>query len=124
MKQSKKVPTSEVLKQAGTDFCENTSLHGFSYWVSDGKNHNAQRTYLFIKMYLFSTANIPEKAFWVTIVILGLIAGSYLLNEAVDEWVNNPTGKVIGSSNQHHCGNSCKIQVESSGPRFHGFIWS
>ena len=37
MKKSQREPTSEVLKQAGTDFCENTSLHGFSYWVSDGK---------------------------------------------------------------------------------------
>ena len=39
MKQRKKVPTSEVLKESATDFCENTSLHGFSYWVSDGKYH-------------------------------------------------------------------------------------
>ena len=37
--QSNRVPTSEVLKQAGTDFCENTSLHGFSYWVSDGTRY-------------------------------------------------------------------------------------
>ena len=31
------VKTSIVLKESAKDFCENTSLHGFSYWISSGQ---------------------------------------------------------------------------------------
>ena len=93
--ESTRVPTSEVLKQAGTDFCENTSLHGFSYWVSDGKRFQILLPLQIISNSILSIANIPEKIFWVAIVVIGGILGSELLYQAVDEWANNPTGKIM-----------------------------
>ena len=32
----KEESAAKVLKQSAKDFCENTSVHGFSYWVSSG----------------------------------------------------------------------------------------
>ena len=29
----------KVLKESAKDWCENTSVHGFAYWVSSGKNY-------------------------------------------------------------------------------------
>ena len=91
IKQRKKTPTSEVLKASATDFCENTSLHGFSYWISAGSAQfdNVISTFT---VAFFSIANMCEKLFWVIIVATGLILASILLNSAIDEWINNPTG--------------------------------
>ena len=29
----------KVLKESAKDWCENTSVHGFAYWVSSGKDY-------------------------------------------------------------------------------------
>ena len=57
-------------------------------------NSNAHSNHV-LKISFFPKGNVLEKIFWVTIVVLGLIAASLLLTEAVDEWVNNPTGTLI-----------------------------
>ena len=43
------VKTSTVLKESAQDFCENTSLHGFSYWISSG-NEMTQKNHINMNM--------------------------------------------------------------------------
>ena len=38
------------------------------------------------------TGNVVEKAFWVVVVILGLIGSLILVSSQISDWTNNPTG--------------------------------
>ena len=37
VRKRKEKSATKVLKESAKDFCENTSVHGFSFWVSPGK---------------------------------------------------------------------------------------
>ena len=37
VRKRKEESATKVLKESAKDFCENTSVHGFSFWVSPGK---------------------------------------------------------------------------------------
>ena len=51
-------------------YCLNTTLHGFAYIVN-GKG-------------------LPEKLFWMAIVILGFLFGGMVVNDAFSDWAENP----------------------------------
>jgi hypothetical protein len=69
--------TYTIVKANARAYCENTTIHGFSYWI------NAPR--------------LLEKLFWVTVVVFGLICASLIIKTAVKDWQNNPTVTVIQS---------------------------
>ena len=52
-----------------SDFCQNTSGHGFQYWVSAGSQ--------------------LERLLWVAIVAFGFSAASIMVHSAVAHWINN-----------------------------------
>ena len=92
----KRVPIkkSKVLKEAGSDFCENTSLHGFAYWVSSSWCCVNYIYTLILKFLLFVTIeNGLERAFWVVIVFICFGYALYLVSSQMSYWRHNPTGK-------------------------------
>jgi hypothetical protein len=58
-------------------YCETTSIHGFSYWVS--------------------APRLIEKLFWVAVVLTGFTCASFIINHAVDDWQHNPSTVTINS---------------------------
>ena len=52
------------------NYCETTTIHGFSYWVS--------------------ARNLPEKLFWVLVVIIGFICASLIISTAIEGWLDEP----------------------------------
>jgi hypothetical protein len=51
-------------------YCETTTIHGFSYWVT--------------------ASRLLEKLFWMSVVLTGFICASLIINTAVDDWTKNP----------------------------------
>ena len=62
---------SEVL----LDFCQNTSAHGFQYWVSAG--------------------SLIERLLWIVIVACGFTFASIMVGSVVTHWRNNPSSVAI-----------------------------
>ena len=52
------------------NYCESTSIHGFSYWVS--------------------AENVFEKLFWILTVVIGFSCASVIISNAVQGWVDQP----------------------------------
>ena len=59
------------------NYCESTSIHGFSYWVS--------------------ADNVFEKLFWVLTVVIGFSCASAIISHAVQGWVDQPGVTEIGT---------------------------
>jgi hypothetical protein len=70
-------PTFTIVKANARAYCENTSIHGFSYWIT--------------------APRLLEKFFWVIVVVFGLICASLIINTAVKDWQDSPTVTVIKS---------------------------
>ena len=56
-------------------YCENTTVHGFAYWVS--------------------APRAAEKLAWVAVVIAGFAAGGSIVASAVRDWIVNPSVTTI-----------------------------
>ena len=56
--------------QVLTDYCANTTGHGFQYW--------------------FSAGTTLERAFWVVVVFIGLLLGLVMVSAALKNWSDNP----------------------------------
>jgi hypothetical protein len=67
LKSTKKGLTSTLLS-TGREYCNNTSIHGYGYWIS--------------------SSNICERVFWVTIVLIGFSFSGYIVKAAVEESKN------------------------------------
>ena len=52
------------------NYCNSTTIHGFSYWVS--------------------AENIVEKLFWVLVVVSGFTCAIALVSSAVQGWIDEP----------------------------------
>lgn len=63
------------LPQVFSDFCQNTSAHGFQYWVSTG--------------------SLVERLLWIVIVACGFTFASIMVHSAVTHWSNNPSSVAI-----------------------------
>ena len=61
---------SNVIVANLASYCNATTIHGFSYWVS--------------------SENIVEKLFWVLTVVTGFTCASLIISTAVQGWVNEP----------------------------------
>jgi hypothetical protein len=70
-------PACAIVKANARAYCETTTIHGFSYWIT--------------------APRVLEKFFWVTVVVLGLICASLIINTAVEDWQNNPAVTIIKS---------------------------
>ena len=57
------------------EYCENTTIHGFSYWVS--------------------CESLPQKLFWVATVAVGMLCASLFFSSAIQGWILEPTTTVI-----------------------------
>ena len=57
------------------EYCENTTIHGFSYWVS--------------------CESLPQKLFWVATVVAGLFCACLINSSAVQGWIDKPATTVI-----------------------------
>ena len=60
-----------------SDFCQNTSAHGFQYWVSAG--------------------SLPERLLWIVIVGCGFTLASIMVSSVVTHWINNPSAVAINT---------------------------
>ena len=59
------------MSKALTDYCQNTSGHGFQYWVS---------------------AESPvERVLWVAVVLLGFATALFLVTSSITQWNDFPT---------------------------------
>ena len=73
---SKPPPTAgEVLKSSLIHYCENTSIHGFSYLPGPHP----------------SAVNWCERIFWAVVIVCGFTVASFIINQAFTEWADNPT---------------------------------
>ena len=71
-KRKKKAPENvKSLRHVFSDFCQNTSAHGFQYWVSAG--------------------SLPERLLWITIVGCGFTFAFILVRSAMNQWFKNPS---------------------------------
>ena len=64
-----------LLKRTLVDYCENTSVHGFSYLPGPYP----------------SAGNWCERVFWLAIIVTGFTCASVIINKAFVEWDDNPT---------------------------------
>ena len=81
----------KILKENGQDYCRNTTLHGFSYWVLEGTSNPS--TSLALRLSPSSESSIIDKIFWVVIVLAMIIWGVEMVTEAFIDWANDPTRK-------------------------------
>ena len=56
------------------EYCENTSVHGFSYWTKSG------------------LAKV-ERLFWVLVTFVGFVCAAVTLIGSVNDWIETPVGK-------------------------------
>ena len=82
----------KILKENGQDYCRNTTLHGFSYWVLEGIRRN-RSTSLALRLSPSSDSSIFDKIFWVVVVVAMIIWGVEMVTEAFIDWANDPTRK-------------------------------
>ena len=82
--------TKKILKDNGEDYCKNTSLHGFSYWVLDG-TYGISNYSLVLRLFLSIDASIFDKIFWVVMVLAGITCGLHMVTGAFIDWANYPT---------------------------------
>lgn len=66
---------AKTLRQVLTDFCQNTSAHGFQYWVSSDSYF--------------------ERLLWVAIVAFGFSTAYLLVQSVTSHWIHNPTSVAI-----------------------------
>ena len=62
---------AKSLPQVFSDFCQNTSAHGFQYWVSAG--------------------SLLERLLWISIVASGFTIAFLMVRSALSHWINNPS---------------------------------
>ena len=67
--------SSNVIIANAVSYCEATTIHGFSYWVS--------------------AENIVEKLFWVLTVVIGFTCSSLIVSSAIQGWLDEPGVTVI-----------------------------
>ena len=79
---------SSVMKS----YCESTSVHGFSYWISAGTKYDKICCAPFI--ILMVLGSVTEKIFWIFVVIAGFSCASILVAGAIVEWITNPSGSI------------------------------
>jgi hypothetical protein len=60
----------QVLASNAKSYCENTTIHGFVYWVT--------------------APRLLEKLFWVVVVIVGLVFAGLIIKSAIEDWQENP----------------------------------
>ena len=68
---------SNVIVDNAVSYCNATTIHGFSYWVS------AERK--------------VEKLFWVFTVIIGFTCASLIISAAIQGWLDEPAATEIKS---------------------------
>ena len=68
-----RTPATRVLKE----YCENTTAHGFQYWVT--------------------ARSSAEKVLWVAIVLTGFVTGILMVSATVGHWFDFPTKMAIAS---------------------------
>ena len=64
-----------ILKEKLIQYCENTSVHGFSYLPGPYP----------------SSRNWCERAFWILVILGGFTCASLIINQAFTDWADNPT---------------------------------
>ena len=77
-RKSKKLSPGKALSSTGNDYCQNTTVHGFAYWVSPD-------------------CHPVEKVFWIVIVIIGFTAGAIIVSKAIISWNEKPKKVEISS---------------------------
>jgi hypothetical protein len=60
----------QVLASNAKSYCENTTIHGFVFWVT--------------------APRLLEKLFWVVVVIVGLVFAGLIIKSAIEDWQENP----------------------------------
>ncbi len=60
----------EIVPAQGKAYCENTSIHGFAYWVA--------------------APRISERIFWVCVVLFGFTCASLIIHTAITDWIEYP----------------------------------
>ena len=74
-KRRKNSEKANTLCQVLRDFCENTSAHGFQYWISSD--------------------SLLERLLWVAIVACGFTLCSIMIYYVVAHWINHPSSVAI-----------------------------
>ncbi len=69
------VGVRDVLSRTGADYCENSTVHGFSYWIKSARIDNAL-----------------DRAFWVLISLLSFFSAGIILHTTITDWIENPAG--------------------------------
>ena len=69
----KRTPLNGVLKA----YCENTTAHGFQYWIS--------------------ARSVAEKLLWVAIVLIGFATALISVSAAITQWIRFPTQMAIAT---------------------------
>ena len=63
--------TRPSISKALSDYCQNTSGHGFQYWVS--------------------AESAVERFLWVVVVLVGFITALFLVTSSITHWNDYPT---------------------------------
>ena len=74
-RKTKKSVSDESLIQVLSDYCKNTSAHGFQYWISSSSG--------------------LERLLWIAIVIAGFTSASVMVSSAIQHWIEFPTTVAI-----------------------------
>jgi hypothetical protein len=75
------------LLATGREYCERSTPHGFTYWVTCTK--------------------ISDRIFWVVTVMIGVACSTYFCKTAINDWIKSPTQTTINAlgipiSQMHH----------------------
>ncbi len=87
-KEKKSVPG--IISEHARTYCETTTVHGFAYWTS--------------------APRLPEKAFWVALVIAFMTCAGLIIGTAVKDWIEDPVATTIKTFSKVHFSKSFKLQ--------------
>ena len=78
-----------IIASTVKQYCENTTIHGFSYCIRGGKIVRV----LVVKNDINTTLDsIRHQIIWVLVVLASFLGASFFLREAIDDWMENRTG--------------------------------
>ena len=87
---AKSASVSHHIASTAKEYCERTSIHGFSYCITEGRG-------VYIISYnkiilILCSGKICHRVGWILVVLLAFFGASLFLNEAIGDWMQNPTG--------------------------------
>ncbi len=76
------------------EYCQQSSIHGFSYWVADGMKGFRKSTGSNVPQ-TERTVNATERIFWLLMTLMSFGFAGFILKSAIVDWIENPAGNTI-----------------------------